>query len=88
MPILLYWHILGVNTAICAPSVGAITAILAHSMSANKANLNNIHYTISFKLCKVCIDNITYEGETARNGFIRSMEVKKAYEKIDKNSVL
>ena len=50
--------------------------------------ISNVGYTISCKLCKERNKNITYEGETARNGFIRGKEHKKAYEKRNKNSVL
>ena len=48
----------------------------------------NVGYSISCKLCKQRGKEITYEGETGRNGFIRGKEHKRALENRNPNSIL
>ena len=49
---------------------------------------SSVGYSIICKLCKQRNKQVSYEGETARNAYIRGKEHKREYEKKSKNSVL
>ena len=55
---------------------------------SSQCKTSNVGYSITCKLCKQRNINISYEGETARNGYIRGAEHRKELEKRSKKSVL
>ena len=57
-------------------------------MKTKFCRTSNVGYSISCKLCKQRNIQISYEGETARNAYIRGKEHKRAYERENQNSVL
>ena len=59
-----------------------------NSKTFTNCKAENIGYTIECKLCKERKVRRSYEGETARNGYIRGKEHLKGWKNKNKNSVL
>ena len=62
--------------------------ICKDSKRISRCKTSNVGYSISCKLCKERNKEISYEGETARTGYIRGREHQKELENKSKRSVL
>ena len=62
--------------------------VCKNSKANTDCRVSNVGYSIKCKLCNERNKDISYEGETARNGYIRQREHMKELEKKNKRSVL
>ena len=62
--------------------------VCKNSNENTDCKVNNVGYSLQCKLCKKRNKEISYEGETARSGYLRQREHMKELEKKSKRSVL
>ena len=71
---------------ICKPEEKCL--VCENGDSNSDCKVTNIGYSLRCILCKERRRNISYEGESARNGYLRSREHLKDFEKKNKKSII
>ena len=72
----------------CSPVEKCFICKDVQTQSSSSCRTSNIGYTIICKTCKQRDKHVSYEGESARNGFLRGKEHLRDYEKQNERSVL